>query len=289
MRGLLLAIVLPIAIAAQEATDSQIALQEQRLRTGLDAFERRDYAAAASRLHAYFFDINSRDSDPWAAYALGVMHTQGLGTWQDTPLACAFLELAHMAYLRYPTSEAARKLEADAETALDRDCVGHRNDGRSGIGPLMSCFYEGPPTAQFDLGGGRFVAVDRLQVTLRSGDKEQITPLALNGCSAVILPVSQIRLGNRDFLHFFYWVSFGSNRGALSSHALRWKALEIRSVVVAPVADEELYRTADLSYPNAELTSEIRDLVKLDINAASEVEWTIATNPPRTRTIPPGY
>src|SRR5262249_18494464 len=147
------------------------------------------------------------------------------------------------------------ELESMATDAFERICVGRSEQDAADSLALMSCYRDGPAAAQFNLDGTRWVTVDRLRLTLHWGGEQSTIALPLdNGCNAVVLRVAWAQLGDRNFLHYFYWTSSGVDVGIHSTHALHWALLEVSQRIIRVATDQEIYRTDDLSYPGAELT-----------------------------------
>ena len=143
----------------------------------------------------------------------------------------------------------------------------------------MGCQQEGPPPAQFDLGPQRWVTVGRMQVRLHSGSEETLFPIPLPSCRAVVLPVTHTRLGGRDFLEYFVWIS--GHQNATTVHGLLWMIWEIQSDAVRERLVETIYETMDSSYPEGDLPEGFRNMARLRAVASGEVEWTVARRPPK--------
>jgi hypothetical protein len=280
-RALALAL-LPAIVLVQEADPRW---QATRLQVGMEAFRRHDYQTAASYLRAYAFDNDPQFAEPAVQFALGVMYDRGAGVAPDPLMACVFYDLGRRATAREITPDKI-VLETLAAEAYDQSgCGGRTEREKWEIGQLMSCFREWPPAVTFDFGEQRWASVDRLEITIHAGSEQSASPLPLDGCQAVVLPLAHERVDGRDFLHYFYWTSGGA-RGAHSMHALHWAAFEVRGTALKMVTDSELQQTSDLTMPTAELTPALRELAKFGMNAAGEVEWSLATTPPRRGVAP---
>jgi hypothetical protein len=243
---------------------------------GIRAVLRGDYEAAA-RILKPLADDHARP-DPIAQFFLAILYHTGQGVVRDEFRACGLF--LRSAAREHPFSQQSAALADFAQQLLGdgapRFCV---QDER----------WQGGPPVSFQLGPGHRIVFADTNITVTYEEREQ-RMLQLLPAGAAFLPIRHAPLdvtrpirARRDFFQLFLWVP---DRAANpSSWTLAWWLGEVAGDMWAGLAGEENLAVVRGVAPPA--SYDVTHLVRLEVNASGEAQFTIVGGPSaRTEVIP---
>ena len=242
---------------------------------GIRAMLRGDYKAAASIFRPLAYD--TARPDPVAQFFLAILYDTGNGVGRDMGRACGlFLRAAKRAH---PFSEQSATIGA-----FMRDQLG---DG-AGLLCVADERWQGGPPQSFTLGPNHQVVFADTSIDVRYGDQEHRTTLLLSPHETYLpirytpLAVTRPVISRRHFFQWFVWVPDTTLNP--SSWTLGWTLSEVVKGQWIGILSEKL---AVVSGPTRPASYDVAGLVRLQVNASGEAEFTIVNEtPPRTKVIP---
>ncbi len=286
MRAIFIAAIVlcaPALSAAQSApppTEAAVASPTDGAQAAIAAFDaimRGDYAQAAAILNP-IVDRWPIEQDEVAGFLLGALYESGLGVDQDVARACALF--SRSATSSGPFGPLARQLMYAANvlgTERAADCAMLSNLG----------FNHGFTPTRFTLGMDHSVAID-----LRSKQQEVVATVSFRGkdkdtslrvpldAGTIYLPFTYTPLDSRDgsaprrhFIEAAGWIPRSEGRWELL-----WSLSEIVEGDVVAVATEAL-TTYDGDRPPHDLSLDLQDLVRVQVNEAGHAEFSVLNGP----------
>jgi hypothetical protein len=240
---------------------------------GIRAMLRGDYRAALRILRP--LADNPTKPDPTAQFFLAVLDDTGHGS--DNTRACGL-------FLRAAQRPNPFSGQSAALAAVIRDQLG---DGASMFCVAEESWRGGPPQT-FVLGPGHQIVFADTSVRVTYNEQEQGTMLLLPP-EVVFLPIQYTPLtvtlptpGRRHFFQWFVWKPDTPVRP--SSWTLWWTLSEVVGDGWILVTNEVLSVVNGAARPASD---DVSNLVRLQVNARGEAEFTIVGGPsPRTEPIP---
>jgi hypothetical protein len=243
---------------------------------GIRAVVRGDYQAAA-RILKPLADNGTRP-DPVAQFFLAILYHTGQSVVRDELRACGLF--LRSAAREHPFSQQSAALAGFAQQLLGdgaaRFCV---QDER----------WQGGPPVSFQLGPGHRIVFADTNITVTYEEREQ-RMLQLLPAGAAFLPIRHTPLdvtrpipARRNFFQLFHWVP---DRAANpSSWTLVWWLGEVAGEIWIGHAGELNLAVVNGATPPA--SGDLANLVRLQVNANGEAQYTIVGGPAaRTEVIP---
>jgi hypothetical protein len=267
IRALLLCVLTLLAMpaAAQSTTED-----------GIRAVLRGDYQAAA-RILKPLTDHGTR-SDPVAQFFLAILYHTGQGVVRDELRACGLF--LRSAASEHPFSQQSAALAGFAQQLL-------------GDGAARFCVpderWQGGPPVSFQLGPGHRIVFADTNITVTYEEREQ-RMLQVLPAGAAFLPITHTPLAvtrpipaRRDFFQLFHWLP--DRVASPSSWTLVWWLGEVAGDNWIGFAGEENLAVVRGVAPPA--SYDVTNLVRLEVNASGEAQFTIVGGPSaRTEVIP---
>jgi hypothetical protein len=251
---------------------------QQGTSEGVDAFVRGDYQRAADILKP--IAEQSPDTDHVAEFFMAALYDSGRGVSADPMRACAF-------YLRASDDRGPFGMQAMALVNSRRGLLGREAFEECTWRARVGFDHRFEPVT-FALGPGHWIAWDLKGATTTYDGKEKRVPLPLARNRAVILPlrytelaVGPARSTRRHFIEILTWLP-GAER---QTWMLTWALMEVVRSDVIGVGSEQL-ATVSAPEPPTAGSFDVREIVRLGVNAEGDAEWSLAGGPhPRTTII----
>jgi hypothetical protein len=245
---------------------------------GVDAFVRGDYQRAADVLKP--IAEQSPDTDHVAEFFMAALYDSGRGVTADPMRACAF-------YLRASDDRGPFGMQAMALVNSRRGLLGREAFEECTWRARVGFDHRFEPVT-FALGPGHWIAWDLKGATTTCDGKEKWVPLPFARNRAVILPlrytelaVGPTRSTRRHFIEILRWLP-GAER---QTWVLMWALMEVVRNDVIGVVSEQL-ATISAPEPPAAGSFDVREMVRLGVNADGDAEWSLVGGPhPRTAVI----
>jgi hypothetical protein len=255
---------------------------------GVDAFDRGDYQRAAQILTPIAERWPGAD-DERALFHLATMYQKGLGVPADPMRACILFSR-----VAFPLSPTPGRFVREAIEQL------HRVQETMTSEQANECFFvahfgfeQGSWPATFMLGPRDWIALDlsrekwRISATISRAGKDtrrDVGVMMLPGTRFLsiehtVLMTGASRRTPRDFIEFFTWFPIPGGQWSLS-----WQLFEVVRDDLVSVTGARLV-TISAERPPMDFSSELRELVRLQVNDSGNAAWDVRGPNPQSDVI----
>ncbi|HXG90648.1 MAG TPA: hypothetical protein VNJ02_20195 [Vicinamibacterales bacterium] len=267
--AVLVIVMLAPRVAAAQATTAD----------GVQALARGDYASAVRILRPLAEDTSQPDS--LAAFFMATLYHAGHGVARNESRASGLYLRAAIA--TSPLVDQSLRL---AQSIHQDHPIAREQCHAAAVGQ-----WREPPPSSFALGTGHSVRIDHEGFTVAYQGTVKRDAMTMGGVGWLYLPTrhTQIEVTHptahrRNFIEFFIWMPH--RRDDRTDWALWWAPYEVIGLETRAVGGGAgLLATLTAARPPAAVS--VDEWVRIQLNAAGEVEWTVSGTHARSGVVPP--